>query len=83
MDGLLIASRGVSRPRHTEAGLLGFPHQAVDFGLLPAELTIDRESAGDIGAVMIELGAGVNQEKIAIAYPSLIGLVVERGGIDA
>ena len=66
-----------------ERGLLRLPHQAVDIGLLFGELAVDRDGAGDVHAVLIELGGIVHQEEVAILHRVLVGLVVQRRGVDA
>ena len=81
--GIGRAAHGVPGFGHGETGLLRFPHQAVDIGLLLAELAADRDGAGDVHAVLVELGGIVHQQKVAGLHRVLVGFVVQRGGVDA
>ena len=81
--GIGTAGGSVSGLGHGEAGLLRVPDQAVDVGLLLAELAADGDGAGDIDAVLIELGGVVHEEKVAGLHGVLVGFVVERGGVVA
>ena len=80
---------GACRPWRVRAvamakpGLLRLPHQAVDVGLLLAELAAHRNGAGDIDAVLVELGGVVHQQKVAGLHRVLVGFVVKRGGVVA
>ena len=77
------APRLVARPRHLERGLLRLPDQAVDLGLLLAELAADRNGARHIHAIAVELGGVVDQQQVARLHRVPVGLVVQRRRIHA
>ena len=57
-----------SRRYGGEGLLLRLQHHLVDCPLLGTEPAIDRPSAGDIRRVIIHLGAGVDQEEVAVIH---------------
>ena len=71
------------RARLVDGAVLRFQHQFVQGALRRAVAAVDRPGAGDVGGVTLELGAGIDQQQVAVAQRRVVGAVVQDAGIGA
>ncbi|MCY1397965.1 hypothetical protein D9M71_129890 [compost metagenome] len=73
----------LARGNFVEGGFLGAEHQFVDGLLLGGEGAADREGAGDVAGVAVDLAGRIDQHQIAVLEHVVVLAVVQDAGIAA
>ena len=79
--GLMRGVEGDVRPDRGDRGLLRRQHDLVERALAVREARADGKGAGDVGAIAAPLGAGVDQEQVAVVHAPVVLDVVQDGRV--
>src|SRR2546430_6158774 len=73
----------VAGARTRDRRLVGLQHYFVDRALLGGEATVDREGAGDVGGIALELATRVHQQQIPVGERLVVLPVVQNAAVTA